>query len=115
MEKNSEIVVKAVEAIGSRHAVTPDDAQKLFEVLQGHMDRGVRTVVDFTGIETVVSLFFCLLVNKLHEERSNPEVCRLVRIVGLSDIDNTVLHRVVMYAIDRLENPQNYEDVENEE
>jgi hypothetical protein len=110
-----ETTINLVCASGGERCTAADDGQKVFEAVVAAIERGDNVRLSFTGVRDLTSAFLNTAIGQLYgrypEERLRAV---LLRPVGASGADLSLLKRVVRTAKAYFRNPDHYAHVVRE-
>ncbi len=93
-------------ALSGEYAITTEDGQKLFEIIQPEIAEGKRVELNFSGVRVFASPFFNAAIGPLLEGRSSDDLRRLIKFNNLSPIGESVINRVIENSDQYYRNPE---------
>mgnify|MGYP001563549770 CR=1 FL=1 len=80
------------------HCVSPDDGYKLFSRLCEALRAGKSVQLDFTGVETISTVFLNVAIGKLFGEFNSEHVERSLRWENAEEADDRLIKLVIRNA-----------------
>jgi hypothetical protein len=90
--------IKVIDAIGSEVAVSSDDGEKLYELANAALEKGDAVVLDFEGVETLITAFLNAGVGQLYKRDDRASLDERLEYRGLDEDDEEIIERVVEAA-----------------
>ncbi|ARN56347.1 STAS-like domain-containing protein [Sedimentisphaera salicampi] len=104
-----EIKINAAEFVGSL-CISSDDGQKLFDKLKPLLKENNKIILNFEGVEILISLFLNVAIGQLYGQFSKDVIESSIKVQGLSNSDLQILERVKENALRYYNNPEPYDE-----
>jgi len=93
--RNTNVVVRIFDVIGTPLAVSSDDGQKVYDKVAPLLRQGQKVQLSFDRIETVISAFLNAAIGQLYGEFPEHKIRQLFNVSDASPEDLALLKRVV--------------------
>lgn len=94
----ADTIIKVTEAIGGDVAVSSEDGEKLYELANAALDKGDAVVLDFEGVEALITAFLNASVGQLYKRDDRDSLDERIKFRGLDEDDEEIIERVVEAA-----------------
>lgn len=96
------------------HCVGPEEAERLFDLLEPALRAGGRVQLDFTGVDTLASSFLNVALGRLYGHLPASDVDALLEYKGLDPTDDRVVKLVVKNAKEHYAQSARQRDLEQQ-
>ncbi len=105
---DDKFIIKVADVIGSDLCITPDDGQKIYDIIMRILKEPKQIEISFERVQMLTSIFLNRAIGQLYKDHQDDELKKIV-YVGLSQDDRDVVSRVVENAKRYYSSPQEYE------
>lgn len=92
--KRSEITINVLDIIGVSTAVSSNEGDKLFQVINNYLGKEEHVILDFNGLTLIISAFLNASVGQLYGTYSSEFIKEHLTVIGLSNDDLHLLKKV---------------------
>ncbi|GAB4233135.1 MAG: hypothetical protein Tsb0034_06210 [Ekhidna sp.] len=104
---------KISEIIGGDTAVSTDDGQKVFDLLQKNIASHKSAVADFSEINIMTTAFLNAAIGQLYSQFTSEELNKYLKLVNVADEDKILFKKVVDRAKQYFEDQKSFDSAVN--
>ena len=86
------------ELIGFDDAISPDDGQKVFDLIHPELSAGRTVELDFAGMEAFASPFFNAAIGQMLRDLQPVDLNRLLRVANIRPASDCTMRQVIQNA-----------------
>lgn len=90
--------LKIVNVINSEYAVSPEDGDIIFKIIQSKIDSKEQVVVDFSGIDIMTTAFLNNAIGKLYNLYEKDKLNKYISMRNISKSDLNLIKKVIERA-----------------
>ena len=90
--------IKVFKILDSPFAVSTEDGEKIFKLMNEHLKQEKKVIIDFSAIELIVSTFLNASIGQLYGLYSTKFIQEYLSIVNMSNEDLDILKKVTDLA-----------------
>ena len=102
------------EYVRKNQAISSDEAEKIYSMLHGILEKRGKVVLDFSGISLLISSFLNSAVGRLYGEFKQDLIDRSVAYENMDSRDEYILERVIGRAKNYYENKEVIDGIIND-
>ncbi|MGN6440198.1 MAG: STAS-like domain-containing protein [Agriterribacter sp.] len=103
--------VVVLDAINTPFAVSTESGELLFDIINNNFKSNLPIVLDFTGIELIVSTFLNASIGQLYGLYSTDKIQNLLSVLNMGNDDLTILKKVTDRAKEYFKDKEGFESV----
>ncbi|HMV44300.1 MAG TPA: STAS-like domain-containing protein [Leptospiraceae bacterium] len=84
--------------VGSPICVDAEDGERVYELIHKTLKSNSKANISFLNVDMLTSAFLNTAIGKLYNDFSEDEIKKMVSITNISDVDKSLLKRVVKNA-----------------
>lgn len=111
MAESTAYLIKVFDVLESPFAVSTEEGEKLFEVINKNLKANRRVEIDFIDIQLIVSTFLNASIGQLYGLYPTELIQEKVSLLNMSDDDLTILKKVTDRAKEYFKDKSELEDL----
>lgn len=105
--------LKIYDIIQSNSANLDEKGSTVFEVVKKYVEKNEPVILDFTGIDTLITAFLNLAIGQLYDLKPADEITKLVKIKR-SSLSDAHFEKVLLVLSNSTEKRQELSDIQEE-
>lgn len=101
--------LKVKDLIKVDFAVTTDDGDSVFKILDMHFGKGEKTVLDFSGIYILTTAFLNAAIGQLYSKYTSEDISTYLKLENVNDSDKILFKTVTQRAKEYFADKQAFE------
>ena len=98
-------IIKIQDITQSHRAISANDGDKVFDLVNSALSKGESIILDFKGIELTITAFLNAAIGRLYSVYSSDNIRELLDIVNMQPEERPLLKLVVDKAKERFTKP----------
>lgn len=112
---SKEVIVRIFDIVGGPLCVSAEDGQIIYEKIAPLIRQGHKIVVSFDRVETIISAFLNAAIGQLYGEFTEEQIRASISVRDMTNIDLSLLKRVVDNAKVYFKNKPSFDQAWKEE
>jgi anaerobic ribonucleoside-triphosphate reductase len=92
------VELMVINIVGNGICVDADDGERIFEMIHKTLTTNSNVEVSFLNVQMLTSAFLNTAIGRLYKDYTEEEIKKRISIKDISDIDKSLLKRVVKNA-----------------
>ena len=109
------VIVRVFDIVGGPLCVSVADGQRVHDKIAPLLREGLKVILSFEQVETLISAFLNAAVGQLYGEFTEANIRKLLSVRDLDDEDVEILKRVVKNAKAYFKSPKKFDKAWKEE
>lgn len=101
--------LKVKDLIKVDFAVTTDDGDSVFKILDIHFENGEKTILDFSGIYILTTAFLNAAIGQLYSKYTSEDISAYLKLENVNDSDKILFKTVIQRAKEYFANKEGFE------
>lgn len=106
--------IKIYEVIGGNFAVTTDDGNLVFNLLDKNLEDHQNIKLDFSGIIVLTTAFLNAAIGQLYSKYKSEEIAPYLKLTNVADEDKILFKKVTERAREYFANKESFEKNSND-
>lgn len=106
--------IRVIDEIGGDFAVTTDDGDKIFIMLDENFQKGIITTLDFSGVIILTTAFLNAAIGQLYSKYTGEEISPMLKLVNVAEEDKILFKKVADRAKEYFANKDSFEENSDE-
>lgn len=90
-------------------AVTTDDGDSVFKILDGYFEKGEKTILDFSEIYILTTAFLNAALGQLYSKYTSEDIAAHLKLENVNDSDKLLFKTVTQRAKEYFANKEEFE------
>lgn len=108
---NANTHIKVFDLLNSHFAVSTEDGERLFELINERFNKGEEAVLDFNNIELIVSTFLNASIGQLYGVFATEFIQNNLSVVNITNEDLRILKKVTDRAKEYFKDKKGFDKV----
>ena len=101
--------IKINEVIGGNFAVTTDDGNLVFNLLDKNLEEQKKTKLDFSEVIVLTTAFLNAAIGQLYSKYKSEEISPYLKLINVADEDKILVKKVTERAKEYFANKEGFE------